>query len=129
MDNRVERLIVSVHLKSVHRKYAAYQRSIRSPTDQSSVKTSVIVKTPASDKSGINRAEFNVDWKLPSTVAGPPCNFHWTNGATGTNILTATARTATRESAIASQFRYTSSDGCGARRISHYPGRFPAISS
>jgi len=65
--------------------------AITSPADQSSVKTPVTVKGTASDKSGINRVEFYVDWKLQSTVAGPPYNFSWTTGTTGTHILTAMA--------------------------------------
>jgi len=65
--------------------------AITSPADQSSVTTPVTVKATASDKSGINRVEFYVDWKLQTTVAGPPYNFNWSTGTTGTHILTAMA--------------------------------------
>jgi parallel beta-helix repeat protein len=65
--------------------------AITSPADQSRVSGSVAVQATAADKSGINRVEFYVDWNLKTTVAGPPYNFTWTNGTTGTHIVTAMA--------------------------------------
>jgi parallel beta-helix repeat protein len=65
--------------------------AITSPLDQSSVTSPVTVKATASDKSGINRVEFYVDWKLQTTVPGPPYTFSWTNGTTGTHTVTAMA--------------------------------------
>ena len=65
--------------------------AITSPADQASVTAPVTVKATASDKSGINRVEFYVDWKLQKTVAGPPYTYSWTNGPTGSHILTAMA--------------------------------------
>ena len=65
--------------------------AITSPADESSFSNSVTVKATATDKSGINRVEFYVDWKLQATVPGPPYNFNWTNGKTGTHIVAAMA--------------------------------------
>jgi|SRR5579871_1591 parallel beta-helix repeat protein len=66
--------------------------AITSPVDQSSFTTSVTVKANASDKSGINRVEFYVDWKLATTVSGPPYQFTWGSSAsTGTHIVAAMA--------------------------------------
>jgi hypothetical protein len=65
--------------------------AIKSPADQSSFTTSVTVHATASDNSGINRVEFYVDWKLQTTVPGPPYNFDWTNGTTGTHTVAALA--------------------------------------
>jgi hypothetical protein len=65
--------------------------SITSPADGTSFTNSVTVKAGASDKSGVNRVEFYVDWKLQTTVAGPPFNFDWTNGNTGTHTVAAMA--------------------------------------
>jgi hypothetical protein len=65
--------------------------AITAPADQSSFTNTVTVKATASDKSGINRVEFYVDWKLQTTVPGPPYSFTWTNGQTGTHIVAAMA--------------------------------------
>jgi hypothetical protein len=65
--------------------------AITSPADLSSFTNSVTVTATAADKSGINRVEFYVDWKQQTTVAGPPYNFNWTNGTTGTHTVTAMA--------------------------------------
>src|SRR5271165_4052300 len=45
--------------------------SITSPSDQSSVSGPVTVSAEASDKSGIRKVEFYVDWKLQTTVTTP----------------------------------------------------------
>jgi parallel beta-helix repeat protein len=65
--------------------------AITSPADQSSFTNSVAVQATAADKSGINRVEFYVDWKLQTTVAGPPYSFNWTNGTTGAHTVAAMA--------------------------------------
>jgi hypothetical protein len=65
--------------------------TITSPADQSSVANSVTVKANASDKSGIRKVEFYVDWKLQTTVTNAPYDFNWTNGATGSHIVAAMA--------------------------------------
>jgi parallel beta-helix repeat protein len=65
--------------------------AITSPADQSAVTNSVTVEAAASDKSGINRVEFYVDWKLQATVTGSPYSFTWNNGTTGTHIVAAMA--------------------------------------
>jgi len=64
---------------------------ITSPVDQTSFSNSVTVNATASDKSGINRVEFYVDWKLQTTVAGPPYSFNWTNGTSGSHVVAAMA--------------------------------------
>jgi parallel beta-helix repeat protein len=64
---------------------------ISSPADQSSFTGPITIQATASDKSGINRVEFFVDWKLQTTVAGPPYNFSWTNATTGTHTVAAMA--------------------------------------
>jgi len=64
---------------------------ITSPADQSAFTNSITVEATASDKSGINRVEFYVDWKLQVTVAGAPYNFTWTNGTAGTHTVAAMA--------------------------------------
>lgn len=65
--------------------------SITSPADQSSVTNPVAVSATASEKSGIRKVEFYVDWKLENTVTTPPYNFDWTNGTTGSHIVAAMA--------------------------------------
>jgi parallel beta-helix repeat protein len=64
---------------------------ITSPADQSSFNNAVTVEATASDKSGINRVEFYVDWQLKSTVAGAPYSFDLTGAPVGTHIVTAMA--------------------------------------
>ncbi len=61
--------------------------TIASPLDQTSFTDSVSVNATASDKSGINRVEFFVDWKLVKTVAGPPYTFDWTGATVGTHTV------------------------------------------
>jgi parallel beta-helix repeat protein len=65
--------------------------AITSPLDQSSFTSSVTVEATASDKSGIERVEFYVDWALEKTVSAAPYNFDWTNATTGTHIVAAMA--------------------------------------
>jgi parallel beta-helix repeat protein len=65
--------------------------AITSPLDQSSFSSAVTINASASDKSGINRVEFYVDWTLQKTVAGPPYSFDWANATTGTHTVTAMA--------------------------------------
>jgi parallel beta-helix repeat protein len=65
--------------------------SITSPSDQSSVGNPVTVTAEASDKSGIRKVEFYVDWKLQTTVAIPPYDFNWTDGTTGPHTVAAMA--------------------------------------
>ena len=64
---------------------------ITAPLDQTSFTNSTMIQATASDKSGINRVEFYVDWNLKSTVAGPPYNFDWSTTSTGTHTVTAMA--------------------------------------
>ena len=64
--------------------------AITSPADQSSFANSVTIAATASDKSGINKVEIYVDWKLQATLTSP-YNFNWTNGATGTHTVAAMA--------------------------------------
>jgi parallel beta-helix repeat protein len=64
---------------------------ITSPADQSSFTSAVTVAATAADKSGINRVEFYVDWKLATTVAGSPYSFDWTNATAGTHTVAAMA--------------------------------------
>jgi parallel beta-helix repeat protein len=68
--------------------------AITSPADQSSFLTSLTVNATASDKSGINRVELYIDWKLQATLAGPPYDFTLTGLTkllTGTHTVTAMA--------------------------------------
>jgi len=64
---------------------------ITSPADQSSFATSVTVAAAASDKSGINRVEFYVDWNLKATVTGGPYSFDWTTATIGSHTVAAMA--------------------------------------
>jgi parallel beta-helix repeat protein len=65
--------------------------SITSPSDQSSVGSPVTVTAAASDKSGIRKVEFYVDWKLQTSVTHPPYDFNWSNGTAGSHIVAAMA--------------------------------------
>jgi hypothetical protein len=65
--------------------------SITSPSDQSSVNSPVTVTAAASDKSGISKVEFYVDWTLQGTVTESPFSFNWTNGTTGSHTVAAMA--------------------------------------
>jgi hypothetical protein len=65
--------------------------AITSPSDQSSVGSSVTVVAAASDTSGISRVEFYVDWALQTTATGSPYEFTWSNGTTGSHTVTAMA--------------------------------------
>ena len=65
--------------------------SITSPADQSSVGSPMTVSATASDKSGIRKVEFYVDWNLQTTVTTPPYDFNWTNGAAGSHTVAAMA--------------------------------------
>jgi parallel beta-helix repeat protein len=67
------------------------QISITSPGDQSSVSNPVAVTAAASDKSGIRKVEFYVDWTLQATITNPPYDFNWTNGASGSHTVAAMA--------------------------------------
>jgi parallel beta-helix repeat protein len=64
---------------------------ITAPLDQTSFSNSTTIQATASDKSGINRVEFYVDWTLKSTVAGPPYNFAWRTTSIGTHTVAAVA--------------------------------------
>ena len=65
--------------------------SITSPSDQSSVNNPVTVSATASDKSGIRKVEFYVDWKLETTLTNPPYDFNWNNGNAGPHTVAAMA--------------------------------------
>jgi hypothetical protein len=67
---------------------------------------SVSVQATASDKSGIDRVEFYVDWELRGKVSGPPYSFNLTNLTSGSHTLAAMAYIiATRGSVIAMRLR------------------------
>jgi parallel beta-helix repeat protein len=65
--------------------------TITSPADQTSVNRSVTISATASDRSGIGKVEFYVDWKLQKTLTSTPYNFSWTNATRGSHIVTAMA--------------------------------------
>jgi hypothetical protein len=65
------------------------QVSITSPADQSSVTNPVTVTASASDRSGIRKVEFYVDWKLETTADNPPYEFNWTDGTSGSHVVAA----------------------------------------
>jgi hypothetical protein len=65
--------------------------AITSPADQSSVTNPVTVAATASDKSGIRKVEFYVDWQLQGTVTSSPYEFNWTNGTSGAHTVAAMA--------------------------------------
>ncbi|MGB6260342.1 MAG: Ig-like domain-containing protein [Candidatus Sulfotelmatobacter sp.] len=64
---------------------------ITSPADQSSVANPVTIAATASDRSGIKKMEFYVDWQLQGTVTSSPYEFSWTNGTTGAHTVAAMA--------------------------------------
>jgi parallel beta-helix repeat protein len=64
---------------------------ITSPEDQSTVSSPVTVTAEASDKSGIKKVEFYVDWDLQKTVTSPPYDFDWSNGSSGSHVVAAMA--------------------------------------
>ena len=64
---------------------------ITSPADKSSFTKSVSIAATASDKSGINRVEFYVDWNHAATVSSSPYTYNWTTGTLGTHTVTAMA--------------------------------------
>jgi parallel beta-helix repeat protein len=65
--------------------------AITSPPDQSTFTGSVAIDSTASDKSGITKVEFYVDWNLQTTVTAPPYNYTWSNGTSGTHTVAAMA--------------------------------------
>ncbi len=65
--------------------------SITSPADQSSVGNPATVSATASDKSGVRKVEFYVDWKLETTLTSAPYDFNWSNGTSGPHIVAAMA--------------------------------------
>ena len=65
--------------------------AITSPADQSSVANPVTIAATASDRSGIKKMEFYVDWQLQGTVTSSPYEFSWTNGTTGAHTVAAMA--------------------------------------
>jgi hypothetical protein len=65
--------------------------SITSPPDGSTFTGSVTIKSTASDKSGISKVEFFVDWNLQTTVTTTPYNFTWSNAPTGSHTVAAMA--------------------------------------
>jgi len=65
--------------------------AITSPVDQSSFAGSVTVRATATDKSGISKVEFYVDWNLEATVKTSPYDFNWTNAANGSHTVAAMA--------------------------------------
>lgn len=65
--------------------------AITSPTDESSVPISVAITATASDKSGISKVEFYVDWTLEQTVTGSSYVFNWTSGSAGSHVVAAMA--------------------------------------
>jgi hypothetical protein len=64
---------------------------ITSPADQSSVANPVTIAATASDKSGIKKVEFYVDWQLQGTVTSSPYDFSWANGTSGAHTVAAMA--------------------------------------
>jgi hypothetical protein len=65
--------------------------AITSPDDQSTVSSPVTVSATASDKRGIRKVEFYVDWNVEKTLTSPPYDFNWTNGTSGSHIVAAIA--------------------------------------
>jgi len=51
----------------------------------------VLVAATASDKSGISKLQFYMDWILQTTVTSSPYNFDWANAAQGSHTLAAMA--------------------------------------
>ncbi len=64
---------------------------ITSPADQSSVTNPVTIAATASDRSGIKKVEFYVDWELQGTVTSSPYEFNWANGTSGAHTVAAMA--------------------------------------
>ena len=64
---------------------------ITSPANGATVSSPTTVIATASDKSGISKVEFYVDWNLQAIISAPPYNFVWTTGATGGHTLAAMA--------------------------------------
>jgi hypothetical protein len=65
--------------------------AIMSPADQSSFSKSVRVTAAASDKSGISKLEFYVDWALQATVTAAPYTVTLTPNSSGQHTLAAMA--------------------------------------
>lgn len=65
--------------------------SITSPVDGSSVSGPVTITAAASDRTGIRKVEFYVDWSLQTTVSSQPYEFNWTNGSSGSHVISAMA--------------------------------------
>jgi parallel beta-helix repeat protein len=61
--------------------------TITSPADMSSFANSVKVAANASDKSGISRVEFYVDWDYQATASSSPYSFNWTAGTAGSHTV------------------------------------------
>lgn len=64
---------------------------ITSPADQTSFTNSIELMAEASDKSGIRRVEFYVDWRLESSASAAPYSFGWTDAVAGSHIVAAMA--------------------------------------
>lgn len=64
---------------------------ITAPLDQTSFSDATTIEATASDKSGINRVEFFVDWQLKATVDGPPYNFDLKGATAGSHVVAAMA--------------------------------------
>jgi len=64
---------------------------ITAPEDESTVNDPVTISTTASDRSGIRKVEFYVDWSLQGTATNPPYEFNWSNASSGTHIVAAMA--------------------------------------
>jgi hypothetical protein len=65
--------------------------TITSPADQSLFSNSINITAAASDKSGIEKVEFYVDWNLRETDTSGPYTFNWTNASSGTHTVAAMA--------------------------------------
>ncbi len=65
--------------------------AITSPADDSAFANSVTIAATASDKSGISKVEFYVDWNLAATISSAPFNFSWSNGSIGSHTVAAMA--------------------------------------
>ena len=65
--------------------------AIMSPADQSSFSKSVTITGAASDKSGISKLEFYVDWALQATVTAAPYTVTLTPSSSGQHTVAAMA--------------------------------------
>jgi hypothetical protein len=65
--------------------------AITSPPDQATVAGPVTVEAAASDKSGIKKVEFYVDWQLQTTATASPYKFEWSGGDSGAHTVAAMA--------------------------------------